>query len=383
MAVTNYLDNAMNIRYVVELSEEERNELTNLVSKGKASARMLKRANVLLMSDRRKYQDKDISRALNVGTATIYRTKKSFVEEGLTQALNEGARPGMPRKLDANQEALLIALACSQPPEGLCRWTLNLIADKFVSLSDVEVVSTETIRRRFKENDLKPWQKKMWCVGKMNADYVAQMEHVLDLYARPENPAEPVVNFDEAMKQLVADITPSTAAKPGQAARMDYEYKRVSVANIFMFFDRHRGWRKAKATPNKKSEDFAQCMKELVDEHYPDAHKIHVVMDNYSTHKPGSLYKAFKPEEALRILNRLEFHYTPKHASWLNMVEIEIGNMNQQCLDRRIPSWDKLQSELAAWETRQNEAGATIKWMFNVDKAREKLTRAYEQLNQS
>lgn len=375
----------MNIRYVVELSDKETNILRELVSKGKSSARQLKRANILLMADTRRYQDKDISEALNVGTATIYRTKKRFVEDGLSEALNEGARPGMPRKLDANQEALLIALACSKPPEGLCRWTLNLIADRFISLTDMEVVSTETIRRRFKENSLKPWQQKMWCVGNMNADYVAQMEHIIDLYARPENPAEPVVNFDEAMKQLVADVTPSTAAKPGQAARMDYEYKRVSVANIFMFFDRHRGWRKAKATPNKKSKDFALCMKDLVDEHYRDADKIHVVMDNYSTHKPGSLYKAFEPAEALRILNRLEFHYTPKHASWLNMVEIEIeiGNMNQQCLDRRIPSWDKLQSELVAWEKRQNEARATIKWMFNVDKAREKLTRAYEQLNQS
>lgn len=383
MDIVNYSDNAMNIKYIVELNEEEKNHLNKLLTKGKSSARQLKRANILLMADLRKYQDKDISEILNVGTATIYRTKKKFVEYGLTEALNEGARPGMPRKFDANQEALLIALACSQPPEGLCRWTLNLIADKFISLSDMEVVSTETIRRRFKENDLKPWQKKMWCVGKMNADYIAQMEHILDLYAQPENSMEPVVNFDEAMKQLVSDVHSPTATKPGQVAREDYEYKRVSVANIFMFFDRHRGWRKAKATQNKKAEDFAQCMKDLVDIHYPDAHKIHVVMDNYSTHKAGSLYKAFKPEEALRILKRLEFHYTPKHASWLNMVEIEIGNMNQQCLDRRIPSWDQLHSELAAWEARKNEERATINWMFNVDAARKKLTRAYEQLNQS
>ncbi|WP_084724210.1 IS630 family transposase [Thalassomonas viridans] len=185
------------------------------------------------------------------------------------------------------------------------------------------------------------------------------------------------------MKQLVSDTTPSSTAKPGQAARIDYEYKRVGVANIFMFFDRHRGWRKAKATATKKAEDFALCMKELVDEHYPDAEKIHVVMDNYNTHKAGSLCKAFKPEEALRLLNRLEFHYTPKHAGWLNMVEIEIGNMNQQCLDRRLPSWEKLHSELGAWEKGRNDEGATIKWMFDVDKAREKLTRAYQQLNQS
>ncbi|NQY65391.1 MAG: transposase [Alteromonadaceae bacterium] len=124
-------------------------------------------------------------------------------------------------------------------------------------------------------------------------------------------------------------------------------------------------------------------MKDLVDVHYPQAEKIHVVMDNYGTHKAGSLYKAFEPEEALRILNRLEFHFTPKHASWLNMVEIEIGNMNQQCLNRRIPNWEELISELSAWENRRNEEKASINWMFNVDKAREKLTRAYEKLNQS
>lgn len=373
----------MNIKYLVELKEEEKDSLYQLVSKGKSSARMLKRANILLMSDGKKHQDKDISTALSVSTSTIGRTKKRFVEHGLTEALTEGSRPGMPRKLDGNQEALLIALACSKPPEGCCRWTLNLIADRFIALSDFNIVSTETIRRRFKENDLKPWQKKMWCVGKMNADYIAQMEHVLDLYARPANPAQPVVNFDEAMKQLVSDIAAPSPTKPGQSARMDYEYKRVSVANIFMFFDCHNGWRKAKATENKKSEDFAQCMKELVDEHYPDAEKIHVVMDNYCTHKAGSLYKAFKAEEALRLLNRLEFHFTPKHASWLNMVEIEIGNMNQQCLNRRIGDWEELESELAAWGNRRNEEKASINWMFNVDKAREKFTRAYEQLNQS
>ncbi len=372
----------MNIKHIVELSEAEKNELMELTSKGRSTARILKRANILLMSDDN-HQDKYIAEALNVSTSTIFRTKRKFVEEGVIEALSEGKRPGIPRKLDANQEALLISVACSKPPEGCGRWTLSLLNEQFIALSDVEPVSIETIRRRLKENDLKPWQKKMWCVGKMNADYVAQMEHILDLYALPENSQEPVVNFDEAMKQLVSDITPATEAKPGQTARQDYEYKRISVANIFMFFDRHNGWRKAKATTNKKAEDFAQCMKELVDEHYPEAEKIHVVMDNYGTHKLGSLYKKFKPEEALRILNRLEFHYTPKHASWLNMVEIEIGNMNKQCLNQRIPSWEQLHKELMAWENRRNDAKASINWMFNVDAAREKFTRAYSELNRS
>ncbi len=139
----------MNIKYLVELLNEEKSFLVDLIAKGKTSARKLKRANILLMSNNRMSQDKEISLALNVGTATIYRTKKQFVEEGLEAALNEGARSGMPRCLDGNQEALLIALACSKPPEGLCRWTLSLITEKLIALTELDEVSTETVRRRF------------------------------------------------------------------------------------------------------------------------------------------------------------------------------------------------------------------------------------------
>ena len=168
----------------------------------------------------------------------------------------------------------------------------------------------------------------------------------------------------------------------GIPAKEDYEYRRVGTANIFLLFDRHRGWRKAKATTHKGNVDFAECMRDLVDIHYPDAEVIRVVLDNLNTHRPGALYKSFAPEEARRILGRIEFHYTPTHASWLNMVEIEIGNMNKQCLDRRIPDWQTLNHELSAWESRRNTEKATIKWLFDVDRARQKLTRAYQGLRQ-
>ena len=369
----------MNIKYVVELSEDERDTLKALMSKGKESARKLKRAQLLLLADDGK-QDKEIVELLHTSTSTIYRTKKRFVEEGLSEALNEGSRAGCPRKLDAISDALLTAIACSNPPEGCGRWTLSLIADEFVALTEGEPVSVETIRRQLKNNDLKPWQKKMWCVGEMNAEYIARMEHVLELYSRPANPDEPLINFDEAMKQLVADIKPPTQAKPGQAPREDYEYKRVAVANLFMFYDCHRGWRKVKATEHKKAEDFAHCMKDLVDIHYPGAKKIHVVMDNFGTHTEAALYKAFAPEEARRLLTQLQFHYTPKHASWLNKVEIEIGVMNRQCLKQRLPTWEKLRSELDAWEKRRNEEKASIRWQFDIEAAREKFTKAYAKL---
>lgn len=373
----------MNVKYLVELTVDERQQLLETTTKGRQPARVIKRANILLMADGRQYTDSEISEALSVGTSTVYRIKRDCVEYGLDVALVEDDRPGVARKLDANQEALLVSIACSEPPKGRSRWTLQLLADRLVTLTDHEDLSVETIRRRLKEKQLKPWQKKMWCIPKLDADYVAQMEHILDLYAEPANTERPVVNFDEALKQLVADTRKPKPMKPGQTAKEDYEYRRVGIANIFLFFDRHRGWRKVKSTEHKGNVDFAQCMRDLVDIHYPEAEVVRVVMDNLSTHRPGALYKAFPAEEARRILRRLEFHYTPTHASWLNMVEIEIGNMNQQCLDRRIPDWQTLTQELSAWETQRNADKATINWMFNVDKARKKLTRAYQGLNQS
>lgn len=167
--------------------------------------------------------------------------------------------------------------------------------------------------------------------------------------------------------------------KPGRAARFDYEYIRNGTANVFMFVDVHEPWRHAKVTDTKTKIDFAECMRDLVDIHYPHAERIRVVLDNFSTHSPSSLYEAFEPAEARRILRRLEFHFTPKHASWLNMVEIEIGVMVGQCLDRRIPTKEMLVAEVAAWTRRRNNAKARIRWLFRVEHAREKLHRAYAQ----
>jgi hypothetical protein len=220
----------------------------------------------------------------------------------------------------------------------------------------------------------------MWCIGKLDAAYIARMEQILDLYAEPSELNKPVINFDEAGKQLVEHVNEPKPMKPGKVAKEDYEYQRAGMANIFMCFDRHRGWRKTKVTERKTAIEFAECMRELVDVDYPEAEVIRVVLDNLSTHTEASLYKAFSPPEARRILRRIEFHYTPKHASWLNMAEIEIGNMNQQCLDRRLSSKEILANELAHWQLQRNQEKASIKWMFNIDTAREKLNKAYEKL---
>lgn len=369
----------MNIRYRVELKESERQEMLALIRGGTLGARTMKRAQILLMAEAGK-TDADIAESLPTGTSTVYRTKQRFVEEGLEAALHDRPRRGGERKLNGEQEAILVALACSQPPKGRSRWTLQLLADRVVALTEVDSLSQQTVRRRLAENDLKPWQKKMWCLPKIDAAFVAQMEDVLDLYAEPPDPKRPVICFDESPTQLIAETRTPEAAEPGKPARYDYEYKRNGTANLFVYFDRHRCWRHVEVTDRRANADFAHCMHDLVDFHYPDADRIRVVLDNLSIHSAAALYETFQAPEARRILRKLEFHHTPKHASWLNMVEIEIGVMNEQCLDRRIPDRSTLVDELDAWERRRNDESGTVNWLFTVDKARDKMGRCYPQV---
>jgi transposase len=368
----------MNIRYRVTLTADERQQLKDMVAGGKGAVRRIKRAQILLAADA-KSTDEAIAINVGVGTSTVYRTKLRFVEEGLHQALSEAPRPGAPRKLTASDESILIAVACSKPPAGRAKWTMRLLADEMVRLTGHDSLSDETVRRRLTEMPLKPWQEKMWCIPEINGEFVARMEDVLELYAQEPDPLRPVVCFDETPRQLIGEERVPLRAEPGMPRRVDYEYVRNGTANVFMFVDVNRPWRHAKVTDQRTCIDFAECMRDLVDVHYPAAERIRVVLDNLSAHSAGALYQAFVPDEARRILGRLEFHFTPKHASWLNMVEIEIGVMVRQCLARRIPTKDILVREIARWERRRNAEGAKIKWLFTVERARQKLGRAYPQ----
>ncbi len=294
--------------------------------------------------------DEEIAISVGVGGSTVYRTKRRFLVTNLEEALSEEPRPGAPRKLSGKVEALLVATACSNPPEGRARWTLELLADELVRLTEHDNISRETVRRRLTENDLKPWRKDMWCIPHIDGEYVARMEDVLDLYAQVPDPKRPVVCFDESPTQLIGEVRQPIQAVPGQRERYDCEYRRNGTVNLFIFLDAHRPWRRVRVTDRRTAEDFAICMRELSDVHFPEADRIRVVLDNLSTHSPGALYQAFPPCEARRVLRRLEFHYVPKHASWLNMVEIEICVLRAQCLDRRIATAERLVSEIAAWE---------------------------------
>ena len=273
----------MNVRYRVELSQTERDELKALLSGGKHAARKLKRAQILLAADAGA-SDEEIARSVGVGGSTVYRTKRRFVLGNLEAALRE-------------------------------------------------------------------------------------------------DPKRPVVCFDESPTQLIGEVRQPIKAEPGQIERYDCEYKRNGTANLFIFLDVHRPWRKVKVTDSRTAVDFAACMQELVDVHFPKAERIRVVLDNLSTHSVGALYQAFPPDQARRLLRRLEFHYVPKHASWLNMVEIEIGVLRCQCLDRRIDNPQHLISEIAVWERQRNTSRARIKWMFTTEKARAKMGRAYPKLS--
>jgi transposase len=203
------------------------------------------------------------------------------------------------------------------------------------------------------------------------------MEEVLDVYAQPLDPACPVVCFDERPCQLLAEVVEPLPTRAGQAARVDYEYQRRGVCNLFMLCQPLAGWRHTSVTQQRTKTDFAQCLRELVDVHFPNAPMIRVVLDNLSTHTPAALYETFSPEEARRLLRRLTFHYTPKHGSWLNMAEIELSVLVRQCLRQRLPDIDALAAETSAWQTRRNAERATITWSFKLEDARTKLARLY------
>ena len=206
------------------------------------------------------------------------------------------------------------------------------------------------------------------------------MEDVLEVYTRPYDSRFPQVCMDEVSKQLLRDTREPLPMQPGKPQRQDYEYERGGVANLFLFSEPLAGKRWVNVTQRRTKLDWAEQIRQLVDERHPDAERIVLVMDNLNTHSPASLYEAFPPAEAKRLADKLEIHYTPKHGSWLNMAEIELSVLSRQCLDRRVPDFETLQAEVAAWQQRRNNEGCKIDWRFTTDDARIKLKRLYPSL---
>jgi hypothetical protein len=224
--------------------------------------------------------------------------------------------------------------------------------------------------------------KEQWCIPEaQSAEFVCAMEDVLAVYHRPHDPQRPLVCFDEGSKQLTKETRLPLPPRPGDLAKVDYEYERNGTSNLFVCFAPLEAWRHMKVTDRRTMRDFAHCMRDLVDIHFPDAEQIVLVMDNLNTHKVASLYEAFAPAEARRILEKLEIHHTPKHGSWLNMAEIELSVLQRQCLTARIPDQATLRNKVMAWEQRRNTHGATVHWRFTTADARIKLHRLYPTIN--
>ena len=220
--------------------------------------------------------------------------------------------------------------------------------------------------------------KEQWCLPKaLGADFVWRMEDVLDLYAEPYDPLRPQVCVDERPCVLHADTIEPLPMRPGQPVRYDYEYQRHGTCNLFICFQPQRGWRVTQVTTQRTRADFAQFLKDLVDVYFPQAQVIRVVLDNLNTHSFAALYATFPAVEARRIARKLEFHFTPKHASWLNIVEMELSVLVRQSLRQRIPDRDRLEAVVKAWTDERNQRCATIRWCFRVEDARTRLARFY------
>jgi len=371
----------MTKKYIVTLKQQERETLTNIIKKGKNAAK-IRRSHILLGADAsaegKAMTDEAISHAYSVSIRTVERLRERFVREGFETAL-KGKTADAPkyRKIDGEVEAHLIALTRSPAPDGYQQWSFRLLADKMVELEYIDSISHESVRQVLKKNELKPHKRLCWVIPpEQNADFVCQMEQVLDVYKRPYDPNHPVICLDETAKQLVSE-TRQPIVTPEGVTLYDYEYKREGACDIYMVSEPLAGQRFVSVQDCHNRLVWASVVADVVTKQYPDVERITLIQDNLSAHKPYAMYELFEPEQAKAILDKIEFVYTPKHGSWLNMAEIELSVLSRQCTNQRFASKEKLAAEIALWETQRNALEATVDWQFTTADARIKLKRLY------
>jgi hypothetical protein len=288
------------------------------------------------------------------------------------------ATPAVARIFDGEKEAKLIALACSKPRKDVRAGRCGCWRTRSWNSASLIARATQRSIARLK-NRLKPHRRQCWVIPpKANSAFVAAMEDVLAVYTRPHDPERVLVCLDETSKQLIAETRLPIPMKPGQAVRIDYEYERNGTANLFMLFAPLEGWRHIKVTDRHTAIDYAHVLKDLADVHFPHKTAIVLVQDNLNIHSKASLYEAFPPAEARRLVERFEWHYTPKHGSWLDLAESELGVLAAQCLDRRIADKQTLIDEIAAWEHDRNVSHTKSDWHFTTKSARVKLKHLSE-----
>ena len=370
------------IKFVIRLTPEEHTRLDGMIHCGKGSVNSALKARILLKADVSQsgpgWSDERIAEALETSLSTVLRTRRPLVDEGLDAALSRKKSSwSPPRTFDGEAEAKLIVLACTKPPKGYTHWTLRLLEKRVVELGIVEAASAPQSIRCSKKTKLNRI-KKYWVISpEADADFVAAMEDTLEIYIREHDPARPVICLNETSKQLTRETRTPLPHGPGREARIDYEYERAGVANLFMLYAPLECWRHVCVRKRRTANDYVHDVRDLVDVHFPLAEKIILVNENLNTHKLGSLYKTFPLAEARRIAKRIEMHFTPKHGSWLNMAECELSVLSRQCLARRIPDRTELADETEAWETTRNSVGSGCKWQFTTQDARTKLSHLY------
>ncbi|GAB5520987.1 MAG: IS630-like element ISMac18 family transposase [Rhodothermales bacterium] len=377
----------MPTKYTVQLNDHQRDELDQLIRTGHSHARKLLHARILLLSDTAQdgpaWTDEKIADALGCGSATVARTRRRFVTEGIKQALRvRKTAQGRPLKIDGVAEAHLIALACSAPPEGHARWSVRLLADRYVTLG-LEAgwleapVSRETVRQTLKKQAALHRVKQWVIPPKQSARFVADMKRVLDLYAEPYDARYPVICIDERPCALVGESRPALPLRPGDDMQQDHEYTRGGLCCATMAFEPLRGHRQIWVRSKRRRVEFAEIVQELVAQ-YPEAERIRLVCDQLNTHTAASFYERFAPAEARRLAKRVEFVHPPVHGSWLSVVEMEFSVLVRQCLGhRRLGTVEALRREAEAWVEQRNRAKAQVKWQFTTADARVKLRRLY------
>ena len=385
-------------KHSVLLNESEIKVLRNLTHKGAGvSARTIMHANILLLSNdnqqEKKRTNREIAELFDISPTTVNQVRSVYAIHGLDAALQRKTRISPPHvsKITGDFEAQIIATALGPAPKGNARWTLRLLAEYSTEKEYIVSISHTAIGDMLNTNQVKPHLSEYWCTPKEHdAEFVLHMEDVLSIYKREYNPQVPVVCMDEKPVQLLDEIRERVTAKPlrndpetglpkpAAIEKIDSEYARCGTASIFMFTEPLGGWRHTVALKTRKKEDFALQMREVSEKYYPDVSKIIVIADNLNTHTPVAFYEAFQPEIAYKLAQKYEFHYTPKHGSWLNIAESELSSLSRQCLgNQRISTIDELNETLSAWEINRNSRQKGVNWQFTAEDARIKLKRLY------
>jgi transposase len=384
--------------YNVNLSTDEIKKLKSITHKGtRESARSIMHANILLFTNdslgEKKKSLRETAELLDISQMTVNQVRKLYATEGLEAALARKTRLSPPHisKITGDFEAQVIAAALRPAPKGRARWTLRLLAEYCTEKEYIVSISHSAIGDMLNTNQVKPHLSQYWCTPKEHdAEFVLNMEDILGIYEREYNAKMPVICMDEKPVQLLDEIRERVGAqpistdpdtgisKPGKAEKIDSEYLRCGTASIFMFTEPLGGWRHTVALKTRKKGDFAFLMREISERYYPDVEKIILVADNLNTHTRAAFYEAFEPQIAYALAQKFEFHYTPKHGSWLNIAESELSSLSIQCLgNQRIKSIGELNEILTAWEVDRNIRQKGVNWQFTAQNARIKLKRLY------